>query len=56
MDFQAHLGGLKRGKGETFTFNITHYIPLNLVGLIDAGGNWLILCNLILINNLPKFL
>ena len=55
MDFQAHLGGLKREEGETFTFNITHYIPLNLDGLLDAGGNWLISCNLILINNPSKF-
>ena len=55
MDFQSHLGGLKRGKGETFTFSITHYIPLNLDGLIDAGGNWFISCNLILINNPSTF-
>ena len=55
MYFQTHLGGLKRGKGETFTFSITHYIPLNLEGLIDAGGKWLISCYLILINNPSKF-
>ena len=55
MDFQTNLGGLKRGKGETFTFSIMHYIPLNLDRLIDAGGKWLISCNLILINNFSNF-
>ena len=55
MDFQTHLGGLKSGKGKTFTFSITHYILLNLDGLIDAGGKWLISSNLILINNPSKF-
>ena len=64
-DFACSLGflwiskpiwvGLKRGKGGTFTFSIRHYIPLNLDGLIDAGGNWFISCNLILINNPSKF-
>ena len=56
MDFQTHLGGLKRGKGETFKFSITHYIPLNLDELIDPGGKWLISCNLILTNNPLKSL
>ena len=55
MDFQTHLDGLKRGKGEPFTFSIMHYIPLNLDGLIDAGGKWLISCSLILINNPSNF-